>query len=44
MRITTRKGSQPTSRTLRLVVCEGALILLAVVLAAWVRLGSDVID
>ena len=39
-----RKGSQPSSRTFLLVVCEAVLILLAVVLAAWVRLGSDAID
>ena len=39
-----RKGSQPSSRTFLLVVCEAALILLAVVLATWVRLGSDAID
>jgi sugar transferase (PEP-CTERM system associated) len=38
-----RKGSQPSSRTLMLVACEAALILLAVGLAAWVRLGSDVV-
>ena len=39
-----RKGSQPSSRTFMLVVCEAALILLAVVLAAWIRLGSSVVD
>ena len=38
-----RKGSQPTSRTLILVVCEAVLILLVVMLAAWIRLGSDVV-
>ncbi len=35
-----RKGTQPSLRTLMLVVCEAVLILLAVTLAAWIRLGQ----
>ena len=39
-----RNGTQPSLRTLTLVACEGALILLAVTLAAWMRFGRDASD
>ncbi len=39
-----KRGSQPSSRTLLLIACEGAMILAAVVLAAWIRLGRDAAD
>jgi lipopolysaccharide/colanic/teichoic acid biosynthesis glycosyltransferase len=39
-----RKGAQPSGRTVLLVVSEAGLILGAVVLAVWVRLGRDALD
>ena len=39
-----KRGSQPSSRTVLLICCEAALILGAVVLAAWIRLGRDATD
>jgi len=39
-----RIGSQPSSRSLLLVVCEAVLILAAVAGAAWLRFGPDVAD
>ena len=34
---------QPTTRTVLLLVCESALILVAIFVAAWIRLRSDAI-
>ncbi len=39
-----RNGTQPSLRTLTLVACEAALILLAVTLAAWMRFGRNASD
>jgi sugar transferase (PEP-CTERM system associated) len=37
------RGTQPSARTLLLIGCEAALILGAVLLAVWIRLGQDAI-
>jgi sugar transferase (PEP-CTERM system associated) len=39
-----RKGTQPSFRTLLLVGCEAGLILGAIVVAVWLRLGGDALD
>ena len=39
-----RKGSQPSFRTLLLIGCEAGLILGAITLAVWLRLGPDALS
>ncbi len=39
-----RKGSQPSFRTLLLIGCEAGLILGAITLAVWLRLGPDTLN
>ncbi len=39
-----RRGSEPSSRTVLLIGAEAALILGAIMLAAWIRLGREAAD
>ena len=39
-----RKGSHPSFRTVLLIGCEAALILGAIALAVWLRLGCDALE
>jgi len=39
-----KTGTQPSARTVVLIVCEAGLILGSVMLAAWVRLGRDALN